>query len=97
MVQNATYSDYLCQILIHWKINKQIDVQMFYDFFAKSTTPAQGSVKHFYNHHVTGGVQGCVGYTIVGLYTPCWVSIITSAIQGGTVGWKMGWNDGLLN
>ena len=52
LVQNATtYSDYLRRILIHWTINKQIDVQMFYDSFAKSTTPAQeGSVKDFYNH-----------------------------------------------
>ena len=47
----TTYSDYLRRILIHWTIKKQIDVQMFYDSFVKSTTSAQeGSVKDVYNH-----------------------------------------------
>ena len=51
LVQNATtYSDYLRRILIHWTINKQIDVHMFSDSFARSTPPGQGSVEDYCNH-----------------------------------------------
>ena len=77
-----TYSDYLCQILIHWKINKQIDVQMFYDFFAKSTTPAQGSV-----------VQGCGGYYVSRALTSLQRSYeqVQSSIMVRTRGhWRLG-------